>query len=293
VPLTPGLLYLSASVLCSVTVAVLLKLARRYQVDVRQAIAMNYAVAALLCWAVLRPDPARLLAPQTPWLVLAALGVLLPSVFLAMAAALRHAGIVRSDAAQRLSLFIPLLAAFVLFGEPVGGRKLAAIVLAFSALFCLLRQPPRAQASGAGRPEDSRAMWVWPLAVWAGYGVIDILFKQVARTGTAFAGGLLLAFVLSGLLMLAYLLWRRVRWQARHLAAGVVLGLANFGNILTYVRAHQSLPEHPALVFASMNMGVITLGTLVGALAFREPLTRLNIAGIALALSSIVLMAPW
>jgi len=84
-----------------------------------------------------------------------------------------------------------------------------------------------------------------------------------------------------------------VRCQFRHLAAGAALGLANFGNILTYIRAHQSLPEHPALVFASMNMGVITLGTLVGALAFGEPLTRLNLLGIALALTAIVLMAPW
>lgn len=292
-PLTPGLLYLLASVACSVTVAVLLKLARRYQVDVRQAIAMNYAVAALLCWAVLRPDPAALLAPQTPWLVLAALGVLLPSVFLAMAAAVRHAGIVRSDAAQRLSLFIPLLAAFLLFGESVSGRKLAAILLAASALYCLLRRPARAQVPGEDPAASSRAMWLWPLVVWVGYGVIDILFKQMARAGTAFAGGLLLAFIIAGLLMLAYLLGSRVRWQLRHLAAGAALGLANFGNILTYIRAHQSLPEHPALVFASMNMGVITLGTLVGALAFREPLTRLNLLGIALALAAIVLMAPW
>ncbi|WMD23851.1 DMT family transporter [Achromobacter seleniivolatilans] len=287
--MTSGILYLLASVGFSVTVAVLLKLARRYQVDVRQAIAMNYAVAALLCWAVLRPDAARLLTPATPWLVLAALGVLLPSVFLAMAAAVRHAGIVRSDAAQRLSLFIPLLAAFLLFGEPVSGRKLAAILLAFSALACLLRRP----AAGHDGPADGRSIWVWPLVVWAGYGVIDILFKQVARAGTAFAGGLLLAFVLAGVLMLVYLLWRRVRWEGRHLLAGVALGLANFGNILTYIRAHQSLPEHPALVFASMNMGVITLGTLVGALVFREPLTRINAAGIALALGAIVLMAPW
>ena len=292
-PLTPGLLYLLASVACSVTVAVLLKLARRYQVDVRQAIAMNYAVAALLCWAVLRPNPATLLTPQTPWLVLAALGVLLPSVFLAMAAAVRHAGIVRSDAAQRLSLFIPLLAAFLLFGEPVSGRKLAATLLAASALYCLLRRAPRVQAPGEDTVANSRAMWLWPLVVWVGYGVIDILFKQMARAGTAFAGGLLLAFLIAGMLMLCYLLWRRVRCQLRHLVAGAALGLANFGNILTYIRAHQSLPEHPALVFASMNMGVITLGTLVGALAFREPLTRLNLLGIALALAAIVLMAPW
>lgn len=317
-PLTPGVFYLLASVGCSVTVAVLLKLARRYDIDVRQAIAVNYAVAALLCWAVLRPDTATLMTPHTPWAVLAALGVLLPSVFLAMAAAVRHAGIVRSDAAQRLSLFIPLLAAFVLFGEPVSGRKLAAIMLAFTALACLLRRAgsgrpghrnpmPGHPASGSpasGHPAsggsstgpaapDGRSLWVWPLVVWAGYGVIDILFKQVARAGTAFAGGLLLAFVLAGLLMLAYLLARRVRWERRHLLAGVALGLANFGNILTYIRAHQSLPEHPALVFASMNMGVITLGTLVGALAFREPLTRVNALGIVLALTAIVLMAPW
>ena len=216
----------------------------------------------------------------------------LPSQWMA---AVRHAGIVRSDAAQRLSLFIPLLAAFLLFGEPPSARKLVATLLAAGALTCLLRRagPVQGPANAAADPDHGRAAWLWPLAVWLGYGVIDILFKQVARAGTAFAGGLLLAFVIAGLLMLAYLLLRRVRCQARHLAAGVVLGLANFGNILTYIRAHQSLPEHPALVFASMNMGVITLGTLVGALAFREPLSRLNLLGIALALGAIVLMAPW
>ncbi len=310
-PLTPGLLYLLASVACSVAVAAMLKLARRWQVDVRQAILANYAVAALLCWLMLRPDPAALLTPQTPWLVLAALGVLLPSGFMAMALAVRHAGVVRSDAAQRLSLFIPLLAAFLLFGEPPSARKLGAIALAFGALFFLLRRTggsggATAPAEGARETSvlavavstaaaaaDRRAIWLWPLAVWVAYGVVDILFKQMARAGTAFAGGLLLAFALAGALTLAYLLWRRVRWAPRHLAAGMALGVLNFTNILTYIRAHQALPEHPALVFASMNMGVITLGTLVGAVVFREPLTRLNGLGLALALAAIVLMAPW
>ncbi|MFQ6687063.1 EamA/RhaT family transporter, partial [Bordetella pertussis] len=142
-------------------------------------------------------------------------------------------------------------------------------------------------------PDDRRAAWMWPLAVWAGYGVIDILFKQLARSGTAFSAGLLATFVAAGLLTLAYLCIRRTRWQARHALAGVALGLANFGNILTYVRAHQSLPDHPALVFGAMNMGVITAGTLVGALAFRERLSALNLAGLALALAAIAAMLPW
>ena len=250
--LSPGLFYLLASVVCSVAVAAMLKLARRWQVDVRQAIMVNHAVAALLCWTVLRPDPATLLTPQTPWLVLVALGLLWFGV-------------------QR------------------------AIALAFAALFCLLRRPAALPAAQAPETDAAarRALWLWPLAVWVTYGVVDILFKQVARAGTAFASGLLLAFALASALMLLYLLWRRAAWAPRHLAAGVALGVVNFGNILTYIRAHQALPEHPALVFASMNMGVITLGTLVGALVFREPLTRLNGAGLALALGAILLMTPW
>ena len=74
-------------------------------------------------------------------------------------------------------------------------------------------------------------------------------------------------------------------------SAALLLGLANFGNILFYLRGHQALPQHPALVFASMNIGVVALGALVGLLVFRERLSRLNLAGVALALLAIGLIA--
>ncbi|WP_459615292.1 EamA family transporter [Bordetella sp. 2513F-2] len=286
--MTSGLFYLLASVTCSVTVAVLLKLARRKGIDIRQAIAANYAVAAALCVFTLRPSLSQTLANTGTWPVLLALAVLLPTVFMAMAQSVRFAGIVRSDAAQRLSLFIPLLAAFALFGETLTTRKLIAIGLAFVALACVLRRVREEQDEGA----DTRQAWMWPLAVWLGYGVIDILFKQLSRAGTALPGTLFSVFVLAGLLMLGYLLWRRVQWQPRHLAAGALLGMMNFANILTYIRAHQALPGNPSLVFASMNMGVIALGTLVGALAFRERLSPLNLFGLVLALAAIVAMMP-
>jgi len=285
---SPGLLYLLASVACSVTVAVLLKLARRYAIDVRQAIAANYAVTAALSWLVLRPSAAQLGSAGQAWGLLLALGLLLPSGFMAMAQSVRHAGIVRSDAAQRLSLFLPLLAAFLLFGESITARKAGAIALAFLALFCVLRR--RRAADGA--QAAGSAAWLWPLGVWVAYGVVDILFKQMARAGAAFSGALLIAFVLAGVFMAGYLLARRIDWQPRHLLAGLLLGVANFGNIVTYIRAHQALPDNPALVFSAMNMGVIALGTVVGALAFREPLSRLNLLGLVLAVAAILLMMP-
>ena len=281
------MIYLLLSVTCSVTVSVLLKLARRWQIDVRQAVAVNYAVASLLCLAVLQPSLAELQRPATPWGILTLLGVLLPTVFLAMAASVQHAGIVRSDAAQRLSLFIPLLAAFAIFGEPLSGQKALGIALAFGALACLI-----GRAKGSTASSDGRHAWLWLLAVWLGYGTTDILFKQLAKAGTAFAGGLLAAFVLGGIIITAYLLIRRVQWGWRHAAGGIVLGLTNFGNILFYIRAHQHFPNDPALVFSAMNIGVISVGTLVGAVAFGERLIYRNWLGLALAVIAIVVMIP-
>ncbi|HEY0294654.1 MAG TPA: EamA/RhaT family transporter, partial [Bordetella sp.] len=190
--------------------------------------------------------------------------------------------------AQRLSLFIPLLAAFALFGEALTQRKGLAMLAACAALACLLNRP-----GAAGKGEGGAGQgWLWPLSVWVGYGVIDILFKRLSQTGTAFASGLLGIFVLAAVLMLLYLLFARAQWQWRTLATGLVLGAVNFANIYTYIKAHQSLPGNPALVFAAMNMGVVALGTLIGAMAFREPLSRVNLLGLILALAAIAAMMP-
>lgn len=295
------------SIAFSVAVSIFLKLARGGGIRVDQAIAVNYATAVALCLWLLRP-PLDTLFQQPPavWLILGLLGVLLPSVFLIMAAAVRRTGIVRSDTAQRLSLILPILAAFLVFHEAASGRKLLGIALALCALACLLARPRAADQGAAAdatpadaaatRPDDETQArsrgWLTLLGVWAGYGCIDILFKQMARIGAGFTGSLLLSFALAGLLMGLWLLARRTRWHARSLASGLVLGGLNFGNIYFYIRAHQTFPDNPTLVFAAMNIGVISIGTLVGAGLFRERLSAVNLLGIGLALGAIVLLFP-
>jgi drug/metabolite transporter (DMT)-like permease len=278
---------LIVSVASSVAVSILLKLARRHNLQIDQAIAVNYVVASTLCLLIFRPDPTSLLGPTTPWWVLAALGVLLPTIFLAMAGAVRHAGIVLSDAAQRLSLFIPLMASFVLFGEALSGGKLAGIAVAITALGCLLFRPRTTVGTG----EMGKSIFLL-LAVWVGYGTIDVLFKQLAKSGAAFSSSLFVAFALAGILIFAYLIARRTAWSRRNVVAGVVLGLLNFSNIYFYIRAHQVYPDNPTLVFSAMNIGVISLGTLVGAGAFKEKLSWINGLGIVLAITAIIVLIP-
>ena len=283
------MIHVLASAICSVLVSVLLKLARRFGLDVGQMVAWNYAAAVALAALLLQPSPEALRQPHALWLALLALGVLLPTIFLALGASVRHAGIVRSDAAQRLSLLISLLAAFLLFGEKLDATKVLGCALGLLALLGMVWR------SGQARGEGGAAQWLWPLLVFAGFGTIDIALKRVSAAGVPLGTSLAAMFALALPVAFALAAARRLRGGAhftlRNALAGLLLGLCNFGNILFYLRAHRALPQHPALVFASMNLGVVVLGALTGVLLFRERLSRTNLAGLVLALAAIALLA--
>ncbi|MGC6406874.1 EamA/RhaT family transporter [Bisgaard Taxon 45] len=276
--------HLIIAVLCSVAVSVLLKVARQKNIVIQQAIAFNYIVALGLSYFLLKPDFKGLgftefvvQSDNAP--VFFALGILLPTVFIVMSKAVEFAGIVRSDAAQRLSLFLPIVAAFVIFGEQLSSSRLIGIILAFVALFCLLNKPTDTESNFKGV--------VSLILVWFGYGIIDILFKQVAKSGGAFPATLFISFVLAACVMFGYLLLKREIWTVPSFIGGIMLGGLNFMNILFYIKAHQSFSDNPTLVFAGMNIGVICLGTITGALVFKEKLSKINGVGIVIGLSAI------
>ena len=287
------MIYIALSVVCSVVVSVLLKLAPRFDVDVRQAIAGNYLVATLLTALLLDPHPSLLELPvaHPAWRVLVALGVLLPSMFVVLAYSVRRVGVVVTDAAQRLSLLLPLLAAFTLFGEAFSWHKAFGMAIGLIAIACIVLRKrgadPHAAAPGA---------WRWPLIVFAGMGAIDILFKRVAQlTGVPFSDVLLATFMLAFVLATFAIAWLyasgRAHWHWRNAGGAVLLGVFNFGNILFYVQAHRHLADDPALVFSAMNIGVIVLATLVGVWWLGERLGRLNRVGLALAVAAVLALA--
>lgn len=276
------------SICCSVIVSVLLKLARRYEVNLFQAVMWNYAAAGVLSILFLRSEAALPDLAGLPWYLYLALGCMLPLMFIVLGRSVRTTGIVRTDLAQRLSLFIPLLTAFVFFGEPYGRTKLAGLALGFVAICFSI--PWKQQNSGQGR-----SSWLYPLIVFVGMGLIDILFKQLALVpDVPYVFSLTMVFVLAFSFCLIYFIAgtkKEGRKLGRfNLLAGLVLGFFNFGNILFYLKAHRALPGNPSLVFSSMNIGVIILGAVVG-LAFGERLSLLNKCGLILAVVAIYIIS--
>ncbi len=276
------MLFLILSVICSVTVGVVFKIARQYQVSAKQIVGYNYIFALALCYLFFSPD-LTVLDASSPWEILIPLGVLLPVVFLFLATSIKHMGIVKTDAAQRLSLIISILGAWLFFGEQFSGLKLIALLFGFPALLLILNKPT----------ENKENKWIYPALVLIGFGVIDLLFKQIAMTSSfPFTTSLFVLFSIALLIMILFngyeILFRKTKMDFKSIIFGGLVGIFNFGNILFYLKAHQAFAKNPSTVFAGMNMGVIVIGTLVGVFVFKEKVTKLNIAGLFLALLAIV-----
>jgi len=279
------MIFILISVCFSVFVSVLLKLAKRYDIDNRQAIAWNYSIAGLLTWLIYRPEMPLMSEPIFP--IYFILGFLLPSLFVILALSIRYTGIVKTDIAQRLSLFIPVIASFVLFDEEQSTRKIIGIAIAFLAIIFSITWKKETNAK--------KSFWIYPVLVFIGMGIIDTLFKQIAKITTIpFTSSLLVVFIIAFVLSFSYLLYlylfKKMKFTLINMVCGWILGIANFGNILFYMKAHQDLAKQPSLVFSTMNIGVILLGSAVGVFIFREKLNRLNYFGILLALIAILFL---
>lgn len=279
------MIYILLSISCSVTVAVLLKLAKRYQINVLQAVLWNYLAAIILSYIFFRPDLQTVEA--VPSKIAISLGILLPLLFLVLAASVRNIGIVKTDIAQRLSLFIPILASLLLFGEYFNDYKIAGLLVGFVAIILTLIRKSSVKSEAYS--------FIYPVLVFVGFGVIDVLFKQLALDKSIpYTTALLVIFCISFIVALFILIYtvavKKHKVQLVNFICGMVLGCFNFGNILFYMKAHRAMTANPSTVFAAMNMGVIILGSIVGILLFKEKVSKLNYAGIALALAAIILI---
>lgn len=285
------MLFVVLSICCSVIVSVMLKLAKRYHIDVYQAVTWNYSMAILLTWFFYRPSLAGL--QDAPVFNYLALGVLFPSLFIIMATSVRKAGIVRTDVAQRLSLFIPIIAAFLLFGESSNTVKIIGIALAFIAILCSI---PWQKSTGRANYKDAeKGSWLYLLTVFLGFGVIDVLLKQITKVNNVpFTTAIFIIFILAFALSLIGLIYqvatKKMRFSWPHIFIGWVLGLFNFGNILFYLKAHKALANNPSSVFSSVNIGVIIVGALIGMLIFKEKLSTLNKVGLLVAVLAIIVI---
>ena len=276
-----------SAALCSVLVSILLKIARTKGFDILQMIAWNYAVGSLLCFLWFKPDLVHISIDDTPWWLIAILGIVLPTIFLFLSKSLETAGILKTEIAQRLSVVLSLAAAYFLFNEQFNTLKWVGIALGLFAVVIIVLT----RSTATGTSNQSHKAMLYLLCVWMGYALVDVLLKYTTSLGLQFAVSLNLMFIFAFVLCIGYLGLKKTQWSGKNLGAGFILGILNFANIALYVKAHILLKDSPAIVFAGMNILVVVLGLIAGLVIFKERLNLSLAIGILLGIAGVVCLA--
>ncbi len=279
------MIYVLIAIICSVIVSINFKLFKRYDTNAFQAIVFNYPTAAIFCYLVFKPNLS--IAPNpTEWGLYIIIALLLISIFYFIGKSIATSGIVLTAIAQRLSLIIPVLSAFLIFSETPTIIKLIGLTLGLVAIYF---------SKPNGKFDFKNIINWYPLIVFLGTGILDILFNFLTKLETlTFTASLVYIFTIAAILGFLSLLVQyfkgNLKFQIKAALAGIVLGIFNFGSIYFYIKALQIENDQPSVVFSSLDIGVIVLGSLVGILLFKEKLTKLNSFGLCLALMAIIIL---
>ena len=281
------MLYVFLSIFCSVVVSVLFKLARRYQIDVLQAITWNFTAAILLIGFIYKPSINQQILSSVPIYSYIGLGILLPILFLLISASIRINGIVLTTIVDRLSLFIPLIISYLIFHSELDNIKLIALALCFIAIVCIVPWKRTSKRSAGG--------WMYLLALFIGMGVSLLLFRQLATYAIPNTSSLFIVFIVSFITSIVFLIVnisrKKTQFSWPHILIGWIMGLAFFGFIIFNMQIHKAMATQPRAAFSALNVGVITLAMMIGLFIFNERLTKLNKLGIFLALVAIIVVA--
>jgi len=275
--------YLLISIICSVSVASLFKIIKKKNIDVFTVIQFNYLLAIVFCYFIFDSNYYSLKSYSNHYSIYTLLGILLPVLFLSLNKSIQEVGIIKTDIAQRFSLIIPILISVFFWNQSLSNSILSGLIIGFIAIGMILYK----------KNDLTVKSYLSPILVLLGYGFVDVLFKKVALIqNIPYTSSLLIiftiAFVLSG--FISIFRKNKNRLNKETLIWGILLGSLNFTNIYTYIKAHQILKDNPAVVFSTMNFGVIILSTFVGYLFFKENINKLNTIGIIFALLSIFLI---
>lgn len=288
------MIYLFLSIVCSVLLGFIFKLFDRFRVHAFQAIMFNYFTCVACGWLHGGQLPYSAADRGEPWMPYALLlGVVFISGFNAAALTVRYFGVTVSQVMQKMSILLTVPFAILVYNESSGAFKLLGFALALGSIVLVNWPAEKRQTTDQG---GMGLLWV-PLLTWVLAGVIEMVFVLVqhnrmvepgnpAFITTVFATAGILGAVVSSIGWITGRLW----FSWRNVAAGIVLGIPNYGSMLFLLLALGSGME-ASLTFPLANIGII-LATTIGAVwLFQERLSRINWWGIALALAAIVFIS--
>jgi drug/metabolite transporter (DMT)-like permease len=285
------MVYLLLAILCSAGLPLLFRAFDDWRVNLFWAIPVNY-FACMVVGAIFAPAPPDVSALLSqPWFFLAMLqGFILAVNFYLLAYTAQRAGVSVAVLASRLSVAIPAILAFLLYGDSFNAVKTVGLAAALSSLYLCTAT---GQDFGVTRAWLRRLL---PILVFFMFGCHFALLKftqarylDSSSYHVYVTTSFFFAFVTSVAIGLARIR-TRVGVRSGDLIGGGVLGLINYGAIYFLVKVLSLEGWQSSQLFPIYSVGVVSVSSLLAMILFKERLSRLKTFGLVVGLMAVALL---
>jgi len=224
------MLYLLLAILGSGVIPVIFRAFDKLGVNLFWAIPANYVICVLIgnVWAGSSLEMMNLAAQ--PWIGFAAIqGILLAVNFYLLAYTAQRAGVAVAALASRLSVAIPSLLAFVLYGDSLSVVKIAGLATALLALYLCTAPDKNSRATTV------RLFQLMPILVFITFGCYFSILKYLQAyyldTSSYHAyvmSGFIFAFASSIAIGVSRRVFTVSDFRMKHIYAGIFLGGINY-----------------------------------------------------------------
>jgi len=285
------MIFLLLAIVCSAALPLLFRAFDDWRVNLFWAIPVNY-FACIVVGGIFAPPQHAAELLSRPWLVLAILQVFVLAVnFYLLAYTAQRAGVSVAVLASRLSVAIPAILAFVLYGDSLNAMKVIGLATALSSLYLC-----------TGTSQDFGVTHVWlrralPVLVFVMFGCHFTLLKftqahylDSSSNHLYVTMSFLFAFVTSVTVGLVKIRATKIAIRVRDLIAGGTLGLINYGAIYFLVKVLSLEGWQSSQLFPVYSVGVVSVSSLLAMILFQERLSGLKTFGLVTGLVAIALL---
>jgi len=284
------MVYLLFSILFSSSLLIFFKLFEKYKVNSVLAIAINYLVAATVGLFFMQPTP--LLLSDVNWIAISCgLGFLFSIVFNLSRSATQIVGMGIASVAMKLGVVFPVIIGIVLYKEDFQWINYLGLILALSSIYYINKPSKEVDY------KHDKLVILLPLLVWFGSGLCDSAVQLIQKVFPIPASNGMFsftAFLSAAISSIAFVVYRRMRWDAKSLLGGIALGIPNYFSIYFLVKAlqqmHKDYRMESSSLFMVNNLSIVMLSIGIGLLFFRETLDKRKVLGLSLALLSLYLI---
>lgn len=277
--------FLLLTIICSTSIALILKYSDTRKGEPIVLLAGNYLVASLVALTLLILNDEKIFSIQT-LLFGAGLGLLFVLSFFVYAKAISFAGTGLATTSSRLSVIIPILFSIIIFNElPNELHLLGFLFTVITFIFFYFSVKENSANS------DGVVKYLLLFLVLIGIGINDFAIKVFKGWKPEQEEPFFVFFIFSSAFVytLIHIITKKVKIKKKTAILGMFLGIPNVFSTIFLLAALSLLPA--ILVYPFVNVGIILLTTVLAFLIWKEKLNRWGVLALASGLLAILFLS--